>query len=149
MFLSGATVCLGSRRVYRCLYWRDLSCFDLPGRIPLSAILRFACYRATSVVRLSTLCLDSTVPATCQSVQDYQRAQNPRFFSPRFLFNEQSLNNIQRILRNRQRAELVFQPAVMQICNLTAKGPMHCCLHLFAKRMFSECGVSPTQALGP
>ncbi len=80
MFLSGATVCLGSRRVYRCLYWRDLSCFDLPGRIPLSAILRFACYRATSVVRLSTLCLDSTVPATCQSVQDYQRAQNPRFF---------------------------------------------------------------------
>jgi len=44
----------------------------------LSGATVFACYRATSVVRLSTL--------------------------------------------NRQRAELVFQPAVIQICNLTAKG---------------------------
>lgn len=90
------------------------------------AILRFACYRATSVVRLSTLCLDSVVPGhvpECLRFQHIEKhPQIPYFFSKISLYLAISQQSIQRILRNRQRAELVFQPAVLQICNLTAKG---------------------------
>lgn len=121
--------------------------FDFPGRIPPSAILRFACYRATSVVRLSTLCLGSIVPATCQSVWGYQHPQNSLFFLQDFsLLSNLSPIYPDRILRNRQRAELVFQPAVIQICNLTAKGRwlMASCLHLRSDQAdVTDPGIGP------